>query len=192
MHKGSGKSKLNASFIEDEGWICLKVTVRCPYELHYNQPDTGGLITAGITCSKMRRQPLQPVLLIRMVLLLWHPCLSQCAGEDAGQGHHICTKGHQEEARRGQQAGRTHPLGEEDSLGGSLAFRCEVSPAQTLNAFQSSAPSAWENIASLICFWWNHSRGPEQIMSCQWGGMAGDIEIITIKMQLFFYDVLQN
>lgn len=50
------------------------------------------------------------------------------AGEGAGQGHHLRSKGHQEEARRGQQAGGAHPLGEEDPGGGSLAFRRQVSP----------------------------------------------------------------
>lgn len=50
------------------------------------------------------------------------------AGEGAGKGHHICPEGHQEEARRGQQAGRAHPLREEDPRRGSLAFCCQVSP----------------------------------------------------------------
>ena len=50
------------------------------------------------------------------------------AGQGAGQGHHLRIKGHQKEARGGQQAGRAHPLGEEDPRRGSLAFRCQVSP----------------------------------------------------------------
>lgn len=50
------------------------------------------------------------------------------AGEGAGRGHHLRAEGHQEEARRGQQAGGAHPLGEEDPRRGSLALCRQVSP----------------------------------------------------------------
>lgn len=61
----------------------------------------------------------QPVSVYAELMLLkvsWAPYLvtSLPAGEGAGKGHHICPEGHQEEARRGQQAGRAHPLREED------------------------------------------------------------------------------
>lgn len=80
----------------------------------------------------------------------WSPYLvtSLPAGEGAGKGHHICSEGHQEEAHRGQQAGRAHPLREEDPRRGSLAFCCQVSAL------------------SFLC---DCSPGPEQIMSCQGG-----------------------
>lgn len=94
---------------------------------------------------------------------LWRPSLLlQPTGEGAGQGDHICTKGHQEEARRGQQTRGAHPLGAEDPRRGSLAFRRQVSS----NALcWNSAPLVWENRAPLISFW-DQSWGPEQITSC--------------------------
>lgn len=64
-----------------------------------------------------------------MCLGLMGSVVSQLAGEGARTGRHFCTEGHQEEARGGQPAGGAHPLGEEDPGRGSLAFRCEVSPA---------------------------------------------------------------
>lgn len=75
----------------------------------------------------------RPSLVKRMIFFLcnprlWHHILSLLpAGEGEGRRHHVRTEGHQEEARCWQQAGRTHPLGEEDPRWGSLVFRCQVS-----------------------------------------------------------------
>lgn len=114
-------------------------------------------------------------------------------GKGEGGGHHFRTKGHQEEARRGQQAARAHPLGEEDPCWGSLALRCQVSPtAQPPNLFPfflsytiKLCSISVENSVALISFWWDHGRGLEQITSSQWVKMAGDIEMSAVKMWLF-------
>lgn len=67
------------------------------------------------------------------------PSSFPCAGEGAGRGHHLRAEGHQEEARRGQQAGGAHPLREEDPCRGSVALCRQVSPpcsaAKTISIF---------------------------------------------------------
>lgn len=121
------------------------------------------------------------------------PSSFPCAGEGAGRGHHLCAEGHQEEARRGQQAGGAHPLGKEDPRRGSLALCRQVSPpssaAKNISIFYpawwSSAPLVWGSSVALISFWWDHSWGLEQITSSRWGRKAGDIEMRATKMELF-------
>lgn len=102
-------------------------------------------------------------------ILVWcipcyHHLLSQCAGKGERTGHHIRTQGHQEEARGGQPAGRAHPLREEDSGGGSLAFCCQVSP---VSAFKQASIFYFTlrsiillNPELLIKFLFDHSWGP--------------------------------
>lgn len=111
----------------------------------------------------------------------YHNLLSQCAGKGERTGRHIRAQGHQEEARGGQPAGRAHSLGEEDSIGGSLAFCCQVSP---VSDFEHA--SIYIFFICLLSFYSITIEAPWQIVAFQLDRMAGDVKMSEMRICFFF------